>query len=332
MSTPFRIGVTGHRDLGDEATAAFVARQCKAILQEALADHGEVVALSALAEGADTLFAEAALELGLPLEAVTPFKRYVEDFEGRARERYKRLLARARVEQRLPYTERSDEAYLGGGLWVVNHCDLLVVVWDGQPAAGKGGTGDVVDYARHVGRPYIHIHTVERTVTPSSQGGKAMDKFDEYKFFAQNTWDLSNRRIATTSTYLTVNTAVFAVITFLVKDVEIRGWRLVLATTPIFAVGVILCCVWQEIIERHRRLIGWRFDQLMEMEKQMDDSHQMYLREWQEFYDPNRKLPEGQKSKKFEFTQLEKRMPRLFIWLYVIFWLGLVIAAALGWC
>jgi hypothetical protein len=66
------------------------------------------------------------------------------------------------------------------------------------------------------------------------------------------------------------------------------------------------------------------------MEKQMTDSYQMYLREWQTFYDPNRKLPEGQKIKRFEFTQVEKRMPQLFIVLYVIFWLGLI-AAALGW-
>ena len=125
------------------------------------------VALSALAEGADTLFAEAALELGVPLEAVTPFKRYIEDFEGQAQEHYQRLLAQAQVEHRLPHAERSDEAYLAGGLWVVDHCNLLVVVWNGQPAAGKGGTGDVVDYARQVVRPYIHIHTVERTVTYS---------------------------------------------------------------------------------------------------------------------------------------------------------------------
>jgi hypothetical protein len=331
MRTPFRIGVTGHRDLGDEVTAAFVARQCKAVLQKALTEHGEVVALSALAEGADTLFAEAALELGIPLEAVTPFEGYVEDFKGQARERYERLLAQTRVEHRLPHAERSDEAYLAGGLWVVNHCDFLVVIWNGQPAAGTGGTGDVVDYAQQVGRPYIHIHTVERTVTPSFQGGQTMDKFKEYKFFAQNTWDLSSRRIATTSTYLTVNTAIFAIIAFLVKDVKFSGWWLVLAATPIFAVGVILCGVWWEIIERHRRLIGWRFDQLMEMEEQITGSHRMYLREWKEFYGPNQKPLEGQKGKKFEFTQLEKRMPQLFMVLYIIFWLGLIIAAALGW-
>jgi hypothetical protein len=27
----------------------------------------------------------------------------------------------------------------------------LVAVWDGQPAAGKGGTADIVDYARRHG-------------------------------------------------------------------------------------------------------------------------------------------------------------------------------------
>lgn len=157
-----------------------------------------------------------------------------------------------------------------------------------------------------------------------------MDKFEEYKFFAQNTWDMSNRRGATTSTYLTVNTATFAIIAFLVKDVGFGGWWLVLAATPIFVVGGILCGVWWAMIERHRQLIGWRFDQLMAMEKQMADSHQMYLREWQTFYDPDRKLLEEQKIKRFEFTRLEKRMPELFMALYVIVWLGLIIAAALG--
>ena len=158
-----------------------------------------------------------------------------------------------------------------------------------------------------------------------------VDKFEEYKFFAQNTWDMVQQRGATTTTYLTtLSTAIFAVSAFLVKDLEISDWWLVLAATPIFAVGVILCGVWWGIIERHRRLIGWRFDQLIEMERQMADSHQMYLREWQTFYDPKRKLLEEQKIKRFEFTRLEKWMPQLFIVLYVIVWLGLVTAAALG--
>lgn len=50
-----------------------------------------------------------------------------------------------------------------------------------------------------------------------------MNKFDEYKFFAENTHHLSERRQATTQSYLTVNTAIFAVLVFLVKDVHFEG-------------------------------------------------------------------------------------------------------------
>ena len=33
----------------------------------------------------------------------------------------------------------------------------MIFVWDGKPAAGIGGTGDVVDYARALGKPLIVI-------------------------------------------------------------------------------------------------------------------------------------------------------------------------------
>jgi ADP-ribose pyrophosphatase len=32
-------------------------------------------------------------------------------------------------------------------------------MWNGYPAAGKGGTADVASYARSLGRPFVHIHT-----------------------------------------------------------------------------------------------------------------------------------------------------------------------------
>jgi hypothetical protein len=31
--------------------------------------------------------------------------------------------------------------------------ELMMAVWDGQPADGHGGTGDVVERARALGRP-----------------------------------------------------------------------------------------------------------------------------------------------------------------------------------
>ena len=42
----------------------------------------------------------------------------------------------------------------------VNGADVLIAVWDGQPARGKGGTADVVDYAKSLGKPLVVIDAV----------------------------------------------------------------------------------------------------------------------------------------------------------------------------
>ena len=39
---------------------------------------------------------------------------------------------------------------------MVDAADELFAVWDGQPARGHGGTGDVVAYARERGKP-VHV-------------------------------------------------------------------------------------------------------------------------------------------------------------------------------
>ena len=49
------------------------------------------------------------------------------------------------------------------------------------------------------------------------------DKFDEYKFFAGSTQYLSERRQSAAQTYLAVNTAVFALLAFLLKNMGIGG-------------------------------------------------------------------------------------------------------------
>jgi len=84
-----------------------------------------------------------------------------------------------------------------------------------------------------------------------------MDKFDEYKFFAQVTHELSQRRQAATQTYLTVNTVISAALGFLVKDMSFRGLSLVLVSLPFFLVGVLACTIWHRIITQYKALAGW---------------------------------------------------------------------------
>ena len=70
-----RVGVVGHRILSDEAIA-FTRATCEEAIVEWGAQSSRLTALSALAEGADTVFARAAVEAGVPLDAVLPHRAY----------------------------------------------------------------------------------------------------------------------------------------------------------------------------------------------------------------------------------------------------------------
>ncbi len=162
LSPAMGIGVTGHRAL-DQAVRQSVNEELEGLfsyLTSLPSTDRRLGAVSSLAIGADQLFAEAALRPGIPIEVVIPFASFIEDFaEGSERDSYERLLSAAAATTRLPWVERSNGAYLAGGLWVVDHCDLLIAIWNGEKATGVGGTGDVVNYYRDAGKPCIHMHT-----------------------------------------------------------------------------------------------------------------------------------------------------------------------------
>ncbi|MGA3159798.1 MAG: hypothetical protein ABSC77_01175 [Terracidiphilus sp.] len=49
------------------------------------------------------------------------------------------------------------DAYAQAGRYVVDHCDVLIAVWDGKPARGRGGTAKIVQYAQEQNRPIIRV-------------------------------------------------------------------------------------------------------------------------------------------------------------------------------
>jgi hypothetical protein len=160
-----RMGVVGHRWLQDATTSAFVSSRCRDLLRDAHGHAGSVLALSALAAGSDTLFAEAALGLGIPLVAVRPFDRYADDFaSAEARRAYGALWSRAEQRVRLPYRSRSDEAYRAAMRWVAERSDVLLAVWDGPRSARAGGTAETIAHARELGRAVLHVDPGGRPV------------------------------------------------------------------------------------------------------------------------------------------------------------------------
>ncbi|MGA2286503.1 MAG: hypothetical protein ABSG55_09565 [Dehalococcoidia bacterium] len=168
-SVPFRlrVGVTGHRRLDDEeALAAQVRRtfqRLRALVPSSPLKPVLFTAVSSLAEGADRLVTREMLrDQGTRLEAALPLpsEEYLRDFESDASKReFNELLARADVVTGMPPAASREEAYQRAGRYIVEHCDVLVALWDGQPPRGQGGTAEIVEYARKRRLPLFWIAT-----------------------------------------------------------------------------------------------------------------------------------------------------------------------------
>jgi|ERR1035441_3324780 hypothetical protein len=138
--------------------------------------------LSPLAEGADRVVARAVLDCpDARLDVVLPLalEDYLEDFvTEESRKEFKELLDRCGrpvlLRTRRIREERRDgggdpggqaevraelrrEAYAAAGRYVVDHCDVFIAVWDGEPSRGRGGTAEIVQYALEQNRPILRV-------------------------------------------------------------------------------------------------------------------------------------------------------------------------------
>jgi hypothetical protein len=144
-----RFGITGHQVLPARIAAHAVEQW-----REVLPAGAQLYGVSSLADGADQLFAAHVLAAGGALEAILPCDGYPGSLvTDDSRARFEDLRQAAGTVITLPYPKPSEQAFLAAGLVLVERCDHLFAIWDGQPARGLGGTADVVAYARARGRP-----------------------------------------------------------------------------------------------------------------------------------------------------------------------------------
>ncbi len=170
---PLRIGIVGHRRLEQVEKVGRDLREALDRIRETW-EGRPLVLVSSLAEGADRLFVEVGQcdPLHGTLEAILPLPReeYRRDFvdPGSMRE-FDRLLESARTVLLAPGVESlglgapgdRELAYALAGRAVVDVSDVMVAVWDGQPARGTGGTAETVLLARSRGLPLAWVHAGE---------------------------------------------------------------------------------------------------------------------------------------------------------------------------
>lgn len=159
----FRAGVTGKREL-DPNLVDWVRTQIRFILGSVKTATEDVLtkslgayqgtsaalrAISPLAEGADRIFAEQALDLGYELNAPLPFERreYCKDFPLTV-PHFEQLLQRATAVFEMDGTRSGGEhPYEAVGRLLLDQSDILIAVWDGLPAQGRGGTEHIMEIA-----------------------------------------------------------------------------------------------------------------------------------------------------------------------------------------
>ncbi|BCK58630.1 hypothetical protein NWFMUON74_64020 [Nocardia wallacei] len=146
-----RVGVTGHMNITAE-TVPLVYAEVVRVLERA-GDPAELVGISCIARGADSVFAQAVLDVGGRLEVVIPSRNYRErkvkpDHAGQ----FDDLLRCAESVRVMDFADADADAYEAANDAVLGSCDLLVAVWDGQ-SGERSGTGSVVALARERGLP-----------------------------------------------------------------------------------------------------------------------------------------------------------------------------------
>jgi hypothetical protein len=168
---PLVIGVTGHRDLRDKDVPQ-LEEKVGAIIRRLRRDYLDddpqmpIIVLSSLAEGADRLVARVALAHGAQLIAPLPLplEEYRRDFDpglkpGNIAE-FDELFAKAIAAPLMPLHGgsleliRSDakkraEQYRAVGVFIAQHCHVLLALWDGdRKDVAAGGTAEVVSFKR----------------------------------------------------------------------------------------------------------------------------------------------------------------------------------------
>jgi hypothetical protein len=178
-----RVGFVGHRWSGDsDIDLQFLERRVEAVIEEIETaarslstapqsnDSIEFRLITGLAEGADQLVSDRALQKGWQIQALLPFavEEVVEDFtHAEAQGRFESLIQQADGVVRFNYAREPHTAqgHRAVGEYLLRSSDLLVAVWDGQPSRGVGGTAWSLERAAELGIPLVCIR-IDRTDYP----------------------------------------------------------------------------------------------------------------------------------------------------------------------
>ena len=144
-----RLALTGHRPdkLGGYAPCAF-HEQVREATRACFLAWRPVEVISGMAQGFDTIGAQLAVEIGLPLVAAIPFEGQERAWPVAARAEYERLLRAASEVVLVSPGAFAAWKYQKRNEYMVDRGTWVLACWDGSP----GGTANCIQYAGRTGK------------------------------------------------------------------------------------------------------------------------------------------------------------------------------------
>lgn len=141
------LAVTGHRPnkLGGYYLPNPVANEVMLKLAESLDVLKPSLVLTGMALGVDQWMAQICIDKKIPFKAVVPFPEFDSKWPPRSQQQYRWLLKHAAETLVLSPGPYDPSLLHQRNIYLVDHCDVVLAVWDGKP---KGGTASTVHYAK----------------------------------------------------------------------------------------------------------------------------------------------------------------------------------------
>ena len=172
QSNYYTIGITGHRDLLPsqyEENLIIIKGHLLKLLREHV--DRKLLLLTPLAEGADRIAAQAALETGIVFDVILPMPRelYCHDFSEKSKKEFLHYLNLARNIETIPmYAGNTleliaknstfrDFQYRQVGRTIVDRSDEMIILSDGIENNKMGGTSDIAKYAKTHGKILFEV-------------------------------------------------------------------------------------------------------------------------------------------------------------------------------
>ena len=187
-----KVMVTGHRPTKTggyqtpNPTEQWVRANLRNILTGLQKKHRELIGITGMALGVDTIFAEVCIELKIPFIAAVPFEDQGNRWPQESQDHYKKVLAQARqrvvVDQIAKYhSDHFHGKMLQRNQWMLDNSRLTIAVWNKSP----GGTANTVMLARKLRRKILMLNPkdfvvdLEKPAPKPKEGLSVLEMFGE---------------------------------------------------------------------------------------------------------------------------------------------------------